>query len=107
MNRMITPKELKAAINARSRLAILDVRRQNDLDSDSKKIPGAVWYDAARIAEWGGELPKDKDVVVYCARGDTVSNEVLDLLLSKGVNARAIEGGIEAWKKEGGQITER
>ncbi len=48
----------------------------------------------------GRELPKDKDVVIYCTRGGSVSNKVLDDLLGKGIRARFIEGGIESWKKE-------
>lgn len=48
----------------------------------------------------GGRAAKRKDVVIYCARGGSVSNSVLDELLNKGIRARFIEGGIEAFKKE-------
>lgn len=43
-------------------------------------------------------MPKDQEVVIYCARGGSVSNKVLDKLLDNDVQARYIEGGIEAWK---------
>ena len=47
-------------------------------------------------------MPKDKEVVIYCARGGSISNSVLDHLLGQGVKTRYIEGGIEAWKAAGG-----
>jgi rhodanese-related sulfurtransferase len=42
--------------------------------------------------------------VVYCVRGGSVSNSVVDRLQAAGVKARYIEGGIEAYKAAGGKI---
>jgi rhodanese-related sulfurtransferase len=81
---------------------VLDVRRQNDFDADKVKLPGAQWKNPEQMAEWSRNLPKDREVVIYCARGGSVSNSVLDHLLGQGVKARFIEGGIEAWKTAGG-----
>jgi rhodanese-related sulfurtransferase len=36
-------------------------------------------------------------------RGGSVSNSVVDQLQAKGVKARFIEGGFEAWKSSGGE----
>jgi rhodanese-related sulfurtransferase len=36
-------------------------------------------------------------------RGGSVSNSVVDQLQAKGVKARFIEGGFEAWKASGGE----
>ncbi len=36
--------------------------------------------------------------MVYCIRGGSVSNSVVDKLLAAGVSARYIEGGWEVWK---------
>lgn len=81
---------------------MLDVRRQNDFDADKVKLPGAQWMNPEQMAEWSKNLSKDKEVVIYCARGGSVSNSVLDYLLGQGVKTRFIEGGIEAWKAAGG-----
>jgi rhodanese-related sulfurtransferase len=35
-------------------------------------------------------------------RGGSVSNAVVDALQAKGLKARFIEGGLEAWKATGG-----
>jgi len=104
MSRSITPNDLKPLVEKKS-VTVLDVRRQNDFDADKVKLPGAQWKNPEHMAEWSKSLPKDKEVVIYCARGGSVSNSVLDRLLEQGLKARFIEGGIEAWKAAGGTTT--
>lgn len=101
MSRTITPNDLKPLVEKKS-VTVLDVRRQNDFDADPVKLSGAQWKNPEQMAEWSKSLPKDKEVVIYCARGGSVSNSVLDHLLGQGLKARFIEGGIEAWKAAGG-----
>lgn len=101
MNRTISTNDLKPLVAGRS-LTVLDVRRKNDYDADNVKLPHAEWKDPEKIGEWAPSLPKDRDVVIYCARGGSVSNSVVDELRARGVNAGFIEGGIEAWKQAGG-----
>lgn len=96
MERSIKPKELKQLKD----VIIVDVRREADFTTGPIMIEGAMRKQPEAVQEWAGELPKDKDVVIYCTRGGSVSNKVLDDLLGKGIRARFIEGGIEAWKKE-------
>lgn len=103
MSRTITPSDLKPLIENKV-VTVLDVRRQSDFDADKVKLPGAHWKNPDQMAEWSQTLPKDREVVVYCARGGSVSNAVLDCLLGQGLKARFIEGGIEAWKAAGGPI---
>ncbi len=104
MSRTITPNDLKPLVEKKS-VTVLDVRRANDLAADTVTLPGAQWKNPEQMAEWSKSLPKDKEVVIYCARGGSVSNSVLDHLLGQGVKARFIEGGIEAWKAAGGTVT--
>jgi rhodanese-related sulfurtransferase len=101
MSHTISPQELKPLVESGS-IVVLDVRRRNDLDADTVKLPGAQWKDPEKIGEWDKTLPKDRDVVIYCVRGGSVSHSVLDRLLGQGLRARFIEGGIEAWKAAGG-----
>jgi rhodanese-related sulfurtransferase len=101
MSRTITPNELKPLVEKKS-VTVLDVRRQNDFDADKVKLPGAEWKNPEQMAEWSKSLPKDREVVVYCARGGSVSNSVLDHLLGQGLKTRFVAGGIEAWKQAGG-----
>ncbi len=104
MDRTIHPTNLKPLIEQKS-VTVIDVRRQNDFDADQVKLPGAQWKNPEQMAEWSKSLPKDKEVVIYCARGGSVSNSVLDHLLGQGLKARYIEGGIEGWKTAGGPTT--
>jgi rhodanese-related sulfurtransferase len=101
MERTIKPEELKTALKSS---LVLDVRRKSDYDASPEAVPGSAWQDPEKIAEWIDAVPKERDVVIYCVRGGSVSNGVLDQLRAKGVRARYIEGGIEGWKTAGGQV---
>lgn len=107
MERTIQPGDLKKQLAARKDLVLLDVRRKADYDADPEKIPGAEWRDPDKMDEWSAALPGDRQVVVYCVRGGSVSNRVLDYLQEKKVQARFIEGGIEAWKAAGGSVVNK
>lgn len=97
MDRTIKPQDLKLAATH-----LIDVRRAADRDASAEQLPGATWHNPEQIANWAGSLPKDKEIVLYCVRGGSVSNSVVDALQAKGLNARFIEGGIEGWKAAGG-----
>jgi rhodanese-related sulfurtransferase len=104
MERTITAAELKNQID---QITVIDVRRKADLDADPAKLPNATWHDPEQIEVWSANLPRDKEVVLYCVRGGSVSNGVLDNLRAKGIPARFIEGGIVAWKEAGGATVEK
>jgi rhodanese-related sulfurtransferase len=106
MSRTITPNYLKPLVEKKS-VTVLDVRRQNDYAADTVTVPGAQWKNPEQLTEWSQTLSKDKEIVVYCVRGGSVSNAVLDNLLGQGFKARFIEGGIEAWKAAGGATTKK
>lgn len=101
MDCAISPANLKKLLNA-SAVALLDVRRKSDLDASREKILGATWCNPDTLVEWADSVPKNREVVVYCVRGGSVSNAVVDALQARGVRARFIEGGIEGWKAAGG-----
>jgi rhodanese-related sulfurtransferase len=101
MNRTITPQALKKNMAEDRDVIVLDVRRNTDYEADKEMIPSAVRRNPEQVDQWVQEIPKDKNVVVYCIRGGSVSNSVVDKLLAAGVSARYIEGGWEAWKKSG------
>jgi rhodanese-related sulfurtransferase len=101
MERSIKAEELKSQLG---KVKLIDVRRKADLDADTAKLPGATWHDPEQIETWAAQLPRDKEVVLYCVRGGSVSNSVLDNLRGKGIAARYVEGGIAAWKEAGGTV---
>lgn len=83
---------------------VFDVRREADFAASDEIIPGALWKNPDKIDTWIGALPLTLDVVIYCVRGGSVSNSVVDRLQAAGVKARYIEGGIEAYKAAGGKV---
>lgn len=103
MSRTIKPLELKSII-ANKNYKLIDVRRKDDFEAASCTLPGATWFDPANIDDWCDTMPQDQEVVLYCMRGGAVSNSVVDTLQAKGVKARFVEGGINAWKESGGEV---
>ncbi len=104
MERTIKPDTAKPLFDKQA-VKVLDVRRKNDYDADTLKITGAQWCDPDKATDWSKTLKKDQPVVIYCARGGSVSNTVVDQLRGQGIDAAFIEGGIEAWKTAGGKTT--
>lgn len=101
MDRVIAPATLKNELAGK---LILDVRRSGDREAAPEHLPGAQWHNPEQLADWADSLPKDQEIVLYCARGGSVSNSVVDALQAKGLKARFIEGGIEGWKAAGGEV---
>lgn len=87
--------------------ALLDIRRDDDFKNSNEIIPGATWYDPAKIDEWMDAVPKEGQVVIYCVRGGGVSNSVVDRLQADGINAQFIEGGIEGLKEAGVEVAQK
>ncbi|CAK0764726.1 Rhodanese-like protein [Gammaproteobacteria bacterium] len=101
MDRSITPERLTSELTGKY---LLDVRRPSDLATSTEQLPNAIWHDPRDIENWSKTLTTGQDIVLYCVRGGSVSNSVIDALHAKGFKARYIEGGIEGWKAAGGAI---
>jgi rhodanese-related sulfurtransferase len=102
MERSLKPEALKESLTDSH---LIDVRRKADRDASGEQLPGATWHDPEQLAEWAAGLPRDKRIVLYCVRGGSVSNSVVDALHAQGLSACFIEGGIEGWKAAGGAVT--
>jgi rhodanese-related sulfurtransferase len=100
MERTIKPENMNP-----DDVLVLDVRREADFAASNESIPGAFWKNPEKIDAWITALPKTQDVVIYCARGGSVSNSVVDRLQAEGIKARFIEGGIEGYKAAGGKVS--
>jgi len=62
----ISKDDLKARLGSPD-LVLLDVRAKNDWEGSNEKIVGAVRKDPQTVDSWAGTLPKDKEIVLYCA----------------------------------------
>jgi membrane protein DedA with SNARE-associated domain len=63
----ITPKELVDMITAGEDVAIVDLRNALELAFDGTKLPGAIWIDLQDLDNRHEEIPREKEVVVYCS----------------------------------------
>jgi superoxide dismutase, Fe-Mn family len=80
---------------------LLDVRRAGVFEQAASMIPGARWRDPADVGRWAGELPTDREVVVYCVYGHEVGRSTAMRLRAAGLKARYLRGGIDGWQAAG------
>ena len=97
MAEFILPQELQKLLKDKRNICLLDVRRKQDYEADPQKIETAKWVDPDKKEDWAGSIPKDRDIIVYCVKGGSVSRSVADYLLTKQCDARFLQGGIKAW----------
>ena len=107
MNETITPAELQSCLSQKMAIQLLDVRRQNDFEAEPNLIPGAVWHDPAEAATWAEQLHPEQPVVIYCARGGSVSKSTQETLRAKGLNVQYVAGGLVGWQENGGEVIPR
>ena len=62
----ITPEELKAGLDAGEDLMIVDVRHPIDFDSEPAIIPGALHMTTEELEARHREIPRNRDIVLYC-----------------------------------------
>ena len=80
---------------------LLDVRRAGVFANAPTVLPGATWRDPADIAQWMPDLPKDREILVYCVYGHELGRGAAVRLRAEGYNARFLEGGIDVWTAQG------
>jgi Fe-Mn family superoxide dismutase len=80
---------------------VLDVRRAAPFQQAKTMLPGADWRDPSQVGTWAADLPRDREVVVYCIYGHEVGRSTAMRLRAEGINARFLPGGIDAWTQAG------
>lgn len=98
MKDSILPADLDRLLVSGANVSIFDVRREEDRMDVEYPIQGAEWRNPDKIVEWYPDIGNVDEVIVYCVHGHHVSQSTRDTLRDQGVNARIIEGGIEAWR---------
>lgn len=105
MAKAISSHQLQTDLGSGSPPLVIDVRRQEAFLGATEQLSGALRRDPAALSAWAGDLPRASSVVVYCAHGREVSQRAASELESRGLDARFLEGGIEAgWKAVGGAV---
>jgi membrane protein DedA with SNARE-associated domain len=63
----ITPKELMDKLTAGENISVVDLRQPMDIEAFPQMIPGALRIAMEEIEDRHGEIPRDRDVVLYCS----------------------------------------
>jgi adenylyltransferase/sulfurtransferase len=91
----MTPRDVKAKLDRKDDFVLLDVREPYEVEMAS--IPGAVVIPSDDVPARAVELPKDKEVVVFCHHGGRAAMAAF-ILKRKGFGKVAVmAGGIDAW----------
>lgn len=86
---------------------LLDVRRAQKRRTEGDEIAGGRWLDPALWLDWKDEFAAaPQPVVVYCAHGHEISQGLTAALRAMGVDARHLNGGIEAWRGAGHAVAQ-
>ena len=62
----VTPEELSKLMDSEE-VAIVDLRNSLEVEYDGWKLPGAIWIDMQNLHERHVEIPRDKEVILYCS----------------------------------------
>jgi sulfur-carrier protein adenylyltransferase/sulfurtransferase len=92
-----TVEELKARIDAKTPIYLLDVREPHEYQI--ARIPGSTLIPLGQLGSRYGELPpasEGREIIVHCKSG-VRSAKAVNLLKEHGIEARNLKGGILAW----------
>jgi len=94
----LSVKALKAAMDSKNELVLLDVREPFELEICA--FPDALHIPLGEIPNRLQEIPKDTPVVVVCHHGMRSANAIMYLHANGFKNLSNLEGGIHAWATE-------
>jgi membrane protein DedA with SNARE-associated domain/rhodanese-related sulfurtransferase len=97
----ITVDELHQQQEAGEKPMILDLRPHIELEQDPSLIRGAIHMTMDEVEQRHQEIPRDRDIILYCSCPNEVSSAKVALNLHrKGiVRVRPLLGGIDAWRE--------
>ena len=94
----ITVADVQKKINIKNNILLLDVRTVDEFDGPLGHIAGAVLIPIQEIEQRIDELNKhkEKEIIVICRSGNR-SQTGTRILISHGINAVNMVGGMKAW----------
>lgn len=98
----VTPQELKKLIESRADLVVVDVQPKSAYDVGH--VPGAINFPWASQVKNPGKLPKNRDLVLYCActHDEDATDIANQLVTSFGyTRVKLLDGGWLKWLELG------
>jgi rhodanese-related sulfurtransferase len=100
----ISKEELKQRLDAGQAPVVVDARLKYPYEHSTVRLPGAIRWGPAGLAGpprgrvGQGELPRDREIVVYDSDpNELASSRVAAELIRQGYRAVALKGGIVEW----------
>lgn len=95
----ISPEELKEKLDASADVVILDLRSPLDFAAAPQMLPGALRLAPGELALRHREIPRDREIVLYCTCPDEYTSTRAALLLKRHgiVRVRPLTGGYDTW----------
>jgi membrane protein DedA with SNARE-associated domain/rhodanese-related sulfurtransferase len=99
----LEPEELKRQMDAGEQLFIVDLRHPLELLPDPFTLPGALHLSPEALAERSHEIPRDRDIVLYCTCPSEATSARTAMTLHKlGIErVHPLRGGYDEWKRLG------
>jgi membrane protein DedA with SNARE-associated domain/rhodanese-related sulfurtransferase len=97
----ITVDELYQKLNAGENPMILDLRSNSELQQNPSLIRGALHMTMDEVDSRQKEIPKDREIVLYCSCPNEISSARVALRLHRRgiVRVRPLLGGFDAWRE--------
>jgi membrane protein DedA with SNARE-associated domain/rhodanese-related sulfurtransferase len=99
----LEPEELKRQLDAGEKAYIVDLRHPLELLADPFTLPGALHFSPDALAARHQEIPRDRDVVLFCTCPSEATAAKTAMTLHKlGIErVRPLRGGYDEWKRLG------
>src|SRR5215510_412979 len=103
----IAPEELKARLDAGEDVLVVDVRDRLDFEAEPSIIPGALHMTTEELDDRHREIPRERDIILYCTcPNEETSARVALLLRRRGIErVRPLSGGFRGWRDRGYPMT--
>ena len=98
----ISTEDLRRMVDNNEDVMIIDLRSTLDIAASPYAIPGAIQMSMEELKGKLQEIPKDKEIALYCACPNEATSATAALLLQKNgiIKARPLAGGVEAWRRD-------
>jgi membrane protein DedA with SNARE-associated domain/rhodanese-related sulfurtransferase len=99
----LDPVELKRMLDGGQNPYIVDLRHPLDYLPDPRVLPGAIRLSPESLMQRSGEIPRDRDVILYCTcPSEATAAKMAMKLRQNGIyRVRPLLGGFDQWKKLG------
>jgi len=99
----ISPQEVRDLMTSGANPYIIDLRHPLDMLADPRMIPGAIRLTPDELSKGHTQIPRDREIILYCTCPNEASSAILALRLrTMGINRiRPLLGGLNEWKRLG------